>query len=542
MAQERYADLILVNARVRTLEASNPVADFVAVKQGRVIGGGGVEEADQFKGPGTKEMDCQGHTLLPGFIDAHCHLFALASTLRSVDCRRDSASSISEIVEAIKRRAETTLPAINSGHLPVSFPESTALPTGIQGQIRWIRAFGYDEFYLREKRHPTKWDLDRAAPFHPVRLDHRGGHASVLNSRALELLNINRDTADPPDGIIVRDEGSGEPTGVLFEMNRYISSCSGVSRDESSFLEGIRMANGLLISKGVTSIQDAGPENDAHRWLRFQELKDRGLLTPRVSVMAGESHLKSFADLGQEPGFGGDTLRLGAVKIVLTLTTGTLSPDVEELRRVVLLAHERGFQIAIHAVEEEAVEAVADALIYAQSALPRQDARHRVEHCSECPPRIVQKLKAGGALVVTQPSFIYHVGEKYLSLVEERLLPHLYPVGSLTRAGVPVAAGSDAPVTYPDPLLSIYSSVARRTSDGSSVSASQAVPLDAALKLHTLGGAFASFEESTKGSIAVGKLADLALLDGDLTAVEPEGIRGINPLMTIVGGEVVWQR
>ena len=541
MVQNPDADLLLVNARVRTLEALIPAADFVAVRSGVIIGVGGVAEADQFKGPGTMEIDCQGHTLLPGFIDAHCHLFALASTLRGVDCGRDKAGSIPEIVETIKRRAESTLPAVNTGHIPVSIPGSAAPPSGIQGQTAWIRAFGYDEFYLREKRHPTRWDLDRAARLHPIRLDHRTGHACVLNSMALHLLNINRDTADPPDGIIQRDEGSGEPTGVLFEMSGYIGGQVGVSSDESSFLEGIKRANGLLLSRGVTSIQDAGPQNDAHRWLKFHELKDRGLLIPRVSVMAGESHLKSLADLGLKPGSGDEQLSLGAVKIVLTLTTGALSPDKEELRRVVMRAHELGFQVAIHAVEEEAVDAAAEVLIYAQLALPRPDARHRVEHCSECPPSIVQKLKAGGALVVTQPSFIYHSGARYLSLVEERLLPHLYPVGSLTRAGVPVAAGSDAPVTYPDPLLSIYSSVTRRTSDGSSVSASEAVPLDAALKMHTLGGAYASFEESTKGSIAVGKLADMVLLDGDPVAVDPEDLKNIDVVMTMVGGEVVWQ-
>ena len=517
MAQERHADVVLSNARVLTPVRSRPHG-FVAVKGGKILGVGDAEEASGFKGPRTREIDCHGMALVPGFNDAHCHLMALASSLRGVDCRPDRTNSISQIVETISRRAEVTPPG------------------------GWIRAFGYDEFYVAEKRHPTRWDLDRAAPAHPLRLDHRTGHASVLNSRALDLLNISRDTSDPADGVIERDEASGEPTGVLFEMGDYIRRGTEAYRDEEGFLEGVRKANELLLSRGITSVQDASPGNDFHRWQSFRGLKEEGYLTPRVTIMAGASHLQSFLDVGLTPGCGDDALRVGAVKLMLSLATGALQPHREELMEVVLRAHERGFQLAFHAVEEEAVEAAADALLNAQATLPLSDARHRIEHCSECPPGVLQKLKACRALVVTQPAFIYHNGEKYLSLVDERLLPYLYPVGSLTMYGIPVAAGSDAPVSYPDPLLSICSAVTRRTKGGPDLFPSQAISVRVALKMHSISGAYASFEEKKKGSIEVGKLADLVLLEKDPTALEPEGIKEIKVMMTMVGGDVMWQR
>ncbi len=531
MARERHADLVLSNARVLTMEPEKPRAEYVALKGGRILGAGDKEQASHFKGPRTRDIDCQGMTLVPGFNDAHCHLMALASSLRGVDCGPDKAGSIAQVVKRIGERAE-------------------GVPPG-----KWIRAFEYDEFYLAERRHPTRWDLDRATPLHPVRLDHRTGHASVLNSRALDLLGISRHTPDPMDGVIERETG-GEPTGLLFEMGDYIRRGAGTGTDQDAFLEGIKEANGLLLSVGVTSIQDASPGNDFHRWQTFRSLKETGHLVPRVTVMAGASHLQSFRDAGLGPGLtpgsGDEALRLGAVKVMLGLTTGALHPSQAELMEIVTLACESGYQLAFHAVEEEAVEAAANALIEAQkeaqrilpfsNASHRANARHRIEHCSECPPHLVDKLKIAHALVVTQPSFIYHNGEKYLSLVEDSLLPHLYPVGPLVAAAIPVAAGSDAPVTRPDPLLGIYSAVTRRTRGGPALFPANAVSVEDALRMHSVNGAYASFEEKEKGSIATGKLADLVLLDLDPTMVEPERIRELKVMMTMVGGEVAWQR
>ena len=518
MAPGRHADLLLANARLPTVQPGVGKDWFVAVQGNIILACGALEDASQFKGPHTREVDCQGMALIPGFNDAHLHLLALASSLRGVDCHPEGAGSLTAIVEAIGHRAAGTAPG------------------------SWIRAFGYDEYYLAERRHPTRWDLDRAAPYHPVRLDHRTGHATVLNSRALELLGVARDTPDPPDGVIERDHSSGEPTGVLFEMAGLLRRATVNRGDRSGFLEGIREANKLLLSRGITSIQDAGPGNDARRWRTVKELKEGGHLAPRVTLMAGASHLQSFVEEGLTPGSGDHNLRVGAAKLMLSFTTGTMRPAREELRELVRRCHGMGFQLAIHAVEEEAVDAAAEALLEAQSTEYRPQARHRIEHCAECPPSLVGKLRAARALVVTNPCFLYHSGEKYLSLVDRRLLPHLYPAGALARAAVPLAAGSDAPVTSPNPLLSIYAAVTRTAKDDSAVAPSQAVTVEVALEMHTYGGAYASFEEGRLGSVAAGKLADLTLLDRDPTALAPEEIREVQVMMTVVDGQVMWER
>ena len=509
-------NLVLENAHVLTLDPRLPVAKFVAIEGDRIAAVGDMSKRRNLSAPGARRIDCQSMTLVPGFNDAHLHLLAFASTFGRVDCRPGMVRSIAQIVEAVGQRADRTPP----------------------GQL--VRAYGYDEFYLEEGRHPTRWDLDQASIAHPIRLDHRTGHASVVNSPVLALLDIGRETPDPMDGVIERDETTGEPTGLLFEMSKYLQPLrEPASSDE--FFSGIQEANSLLISKGITSVQDATPENDLARWRVFQELKGQCHLAPRVSMMAGAPYLDSFLKEGLSPGCGDSAIRIGAVKVLLSLTTGSLQPCQEELAQIVARVHEGGFQIAIHAVEREAVEAAAEALLNAQQARPRPKVRHRIEHCSECPPHLVRKVALSRSIVTTQPAFIHHYGAKYLSQTDEQLVPYLYPIRSLHMAGVPLAAGSDAPVAVPDPILSIYTAATRTMQDGQAFPGDQQVSAHDALRMHTLGGAFASLEERYKGSIQVGKLADLVLLTADPTGIEPDAIRDIGVAMTMIGGGVVWE-
>ncbi len=488
---------------------------MVAVTEGRIAWVGDATELPRLKASSAKVIDCQGMTLVPGFIDAHCHLLALASSLTGLDCGPDRVNSISQLIETISRYAQET-------------------PGG-----EWIRAYGYDEIMLEERRHPDRWELDAAAPYNPVRLQHRTGHACVLNSRALSAVGITKDTPDPSDGVIVRDDATGEPTGLLLEMHRYLKEHLAEQRDEEQLLQGVNRANDLLLSVGVTSVQDAGHSNDYDRWCALSRLKHEGHLTPRVTMMLGADNLKSAVELGFAPGFGDEDINIGSIKIMLTLTTGTLQPAEAELREIVQKVHCQGFQLAVHAVEQEAVERATETIAQAQRDHPRPDSRHRIEHCSECPPALAEKLNRCGAVVVTQPAFIYFNGQKYLSEVEEGMLPHLYPLGTLAKQGVRLAAGSDAPVTYPKPLLGIYAAATRRTSAGHILSPGQGLSVKEALRMHTIGGAYASFQEGTKGSIQVGKLADMVLLTHDPTAIKPCGIKDIEVVMTMVGGRVV---
>jgi len=509
-------DILLRNATVITLDPVMPRASWVAIDQGKIVGVG-TGEPTVAAGGFTRIIDCQGGTLIPGFNDAHCHVLATAGALLSVDCSPASVSSIEEIQQKLRER---------SSYVP---------------RDTWIRGTGYNEFYLQEKRHPTRWDLDQAAPDHPVRLLHRSGHAMVLNSRALDLASIHGDAQGPPGGVIERQEGTGAPTGLLLEMNDYLDGViPPLSHEEMEI--GVGQFNEQCLALGITSLQDATPGNNHERWKFFDRLKEQGLLTPSVTFMMGASYLTQFLEEGFTFGYGPQGLRLGAVKIMLTMTAGSLRPSRDELRRLVRKAHFVGFQVAIHAVEAEVVEEAADAINFAIGDNVINELRHRIEHCSECPPHLIEKLVRNGITVVTQPGFLYHNGERYLADVPGDRLPWLYPIGSMMAWGIPLAASSDAPVIPMNPLTGIYAAATRRTESGGAVLPDEFVRVEDALCMYTLGSAYASFEEHIIGSVEAGKRADLVLLDRDPIVVGLEGIKDIRVLMTMVRGEVVFER
>ncbi len=517
--------MLLVNARVVTLEPAQPRAEAVAVRGETIVAVGSLGEAARLAGPDAKVIDCQGRTLVPGLIDAHCHLFATASSLQGLPCGPDNVSNIRELQAAVQRRAAET-------------PRES-----------WIRGFGYDDLALEEARHPNRWELDEAAPGHPVRLDHRSGHAVVLNSMALRLAGIHRDTPDPVDGVIEREAGSGEPTGLLLEMGPFLRQRLGRLRDGKDADEGIARLGRLLLSHGITSVHDAGFNNSPDRWRAMASLQASGLLPCRVTMMAGAGHLGDFLASGWKWGHGDHWLRMGHVKIMLSLTTGAMQPDVEELGRMVEEAHRAGFPVAVHAIEEEAVAAAAQVFKENSGSARLLEAKDRIEHCAECPPELADQVEGSGAMVVTQPGFVFHHGHRYRERVDPRLLDSLYPVAGLHRRGVDVAFGSDSPVIDPNPWPGIYSAVTGLCADGRTVSGedfahgcqSNGVSLETALRMYTIAGARADGTQDVKGTIKPGKLADLVLLDQDPIAMEEEGLKDVRPVMTIVGGRVAWE-
>ena len=366
-----------------------------------------------------------------------------------------------------------------------------------------------------------------------MRLDHRTGHASVLNSPALTVLGITRDTPDPVDGVIDRDAATNEPTGLLFEMSRHLSPLSKTAPVDRQ--QAISLANQQLLSQGITSVQDAGADNSPERWHVLRKLKQDGSLTPRLTVMRGAHRLEEFEHAGLTPSGNDHAASLGAVKVMLSYTTGQAQPAPEGLRSLVERVHRAGHQLAIHAVEREAVELAASCLLQAQRQWPRSDARHRIEHCCECPPETAAMLAEARAVVVTQPAFAHAYGDRYLALTPSELHPHLYPLKRLHQHGIPLGAGSDAPVATPNPLRSIHAAHTRRTKYGTPFNPQQSLSLHDALQMETIGGAYAAFQEAQKGSIEAGKLADMALLSG-----EP-WVEGSEVMMTMVGGKVVWE-
>ena len=527
------ADLILANARVITLDPALPQADAVAIAGDTVLAVGSYADLIWFRHSRTEIIDCRGYTLIPGLNDAHCHLLATAAALTGLDCRPPAILSIAALQQAIRRRADTTPPG------------------------QWLRGYGLEPAALAERRYPTRWELDAVSPNHPVRLEHSSGHAAVLNSQALRLAGIDAATPDPPEGIIRRDETTGEPDGILLEMSPWLRDKLGNTRSPAELAASVSRLSQKLLSYGITSVQDAGPHNSPAHWQTFQSLTQAGHFRPRLTLMAGASNLNRFANAGLSWGSGDDYLRLGHAKIMLTLTTGAMQPGPQELAELVAAAHSLGFPVAIHAVEREIVAAVASlpaishpippAPIPGTPAVPSQPIpRNRIEHCAECPPQLLPDLRRSGLTVVTQPGFIYWRGESYRERVAPELLPHLYPLSALSQAGIPLAFSSDAPVIDPSPWPAIYSAITRRTAAG------QPLPWDhsgisdpgltvaKALCAYIQGGAWAEGTETRKGSIKPGMLADLVLVATDLTRANAAAIRDTQARLTLIGGKVVW--
>ena len=501
------------NAAAITMDAQCPQANTVLVEGDRIVWVG--DERDAPPTRADRVIDCAGATLLPGLSDAHIHLLAYVANLRHMDCSRRTVSSISDLQRLIGSQAQTA-------------------PAG-----RWLRGVGYDEFHLTEKRHPTRHDLDPAAADHPVRLDHRSSHACVLNSRGLREVGITADTPDPVDGVIVRDD-SGEPTGLLLEMNSYVSRRT-PQQNESTLRQSADEACRQLLAWGVTSLQDATPGNGPEQWDILLRLTQVGAIRQRLTFMPGIRHLQQFATDGLTHNMGGSTMTLGPAKLVATLTTGALHPLEEEIRRMVHEAHQAGSPVAVHAVEQEAIMTVTRVLKEASSDSRISPYRDRIEHCSEATPDVLRQLTGAGLTVVTQPGFLYESGERYRAEVPPELQPWLYPLNALRQAGVPLAAGSDAPVASPNPWQGIYAAVTRRDSSGLALHSEQSISMEEALPLWTSGAAYAAGEEQTWGMLRPGMLADLVLLDRDVTRTPPEDLLTCPVAITIVGGDVVWK-
>jgi predicted amidohydrolase YtcJ len=497
------------------MDPRRPRAQAVAVEGERILAvGSDAEIRRQARSANAEVIDCRGRAVLPGFIDAHCHVLAYAASLLAVDCSPDAVSSIGDIQAAVRRQAEVT-------------------PAG-----RWIRAVGYSEVDLAEGRHPTRWDLDVAAPEHPVRLIHRSGHGCVLNSLALRLCGIGMETEEPPGGYMERDAASGEPSGLLLEMNELVDRVvPPLSWDELA--EGLRLASERFLAAGITSIVDASHTNGPPEWELLRRLRQEGHLLPRLTAMVGYEHREAAARWKEKEGSGG-SVELGAAKIVIKELGEEIYPEEDALAEMVWQAHAQGWQVSIHAVEERAVAAAAGALSRALAQLPRQNHRHRIEHCGVCPPPLVEQIATAGLMVVTQPSFLYYNGDRYLRQVPSQRQPDLYPLRSLLVAGVRLAAGSDCPVVGPEVVAGLYGAVARRSKGGQGVGGEESISIEEALRLYTTAAAYASFAEGERGSIAPAGLADLVVLSDDPMACGAGELLALRAQMTIVGGQVVW--
>lgn len=508
------ADLILHNARVVTWDAAQPYADLVAIRGERILAIGSRDDLGRFQGPGTRLIDCEGGAVLPGINDAHCHPLALAVALLSVDCAPEAVRDIAGIVAAIQQRVAQT------------------------AEDEWIRAAHYDEFHLREKRPPTARELDQAAPRHPVILMHRTAGHCVLNSLGLQRASITRDTPDPPGGTIGRDPVTGEPSGLIIGRNAQVDAAlPPICAEELS--RGMKLATGQFLAHGITSLQDTGWNNGLRHWQEWRRLIEGGAAVCRVSLLMGIDALDELREAGLSMDAGDSRLRIGGIKLALDESTGCAAPPQEDINRLALRAARAGFSVALHVSDVPMLESSLAAIQYVSRQLPEAGGRFRLEHCTICPPTLLLKARACRAIVVAQPSFLRYMGQPYLEQATPQQAGWFLPLGSLRRWGVRVALSSDAPLVPCNPWIGIDTAMSRRTDSGQTLASREGVTLLEALEMYTHGGAQAAFESDRKGRIGPGLLADLMVLDRDLTRTEPGEIKELRVIRCLIGGKVV---
>lgn len=477
------ADSILLG-HVRNGGRASDSGDAVAIVGDRIARVGDRRELLEMRGPHTRIFEAPNGAIVPGFVDAHVHLVALARRACEVDCSKHRARSIVEIQELLLRAAH-------------------AQPAGT-----WIRAFGYDEAFLAEKRPPTVADLDAAVPNHAVRLLHRTGHAVVLNGLAWHRLGMPRREVVYEPGALLKDKLPAADPG---ETGRLLQRAS---------LE--------LAAAGITMAHDPTPGQQEADVAALREWVREGTIRQRVVA---------YGDLGSFQGRREDAGRRfvhAGVKIVV----GEGS-EPEEVADAVAEGDRALAQVALHAVEGGPLVIALDALRRLGAERVRER-RHRIEHAALCPQALSRELAGVGATVVTHPDFLRLFGEKYESELAPEEYDALYPLRSLLDAGVTVALGSDAPVGVARPLAGMAAAATRVTAQGSKLGGAQAVSIAEALSLHTRAGAAAAGLETVLGSIKPGQLADLVLLDADPLAIPPEEVASIHVRATLVGGEVAW--
>ena len=546
-AEEFFVDLVVLNANVITIDANNPRSEAFAVLNGRIIAVGTTSEMKALIGKATKVIDAQGKTVTPGFNDSHLHprpIYPYESLHHAISLSPKSIKTMDELITALKEKAKIT-------------------PKG-----QWVRGSRYQDTKLG--RHPTRWDLDKASTEHPIRITHSSGHVSVVNSRVLETGEVTKETPDPPGGAIDRDK-DGVATGVMWEGPAFERASRGSakfptpSREEE--VKGFRLCIDYFLSNGITSIHDAST-----RWSKirlYQDALEAGQpIRVTMMIRGGERWgisqiLRDFKKLNIREEFGNNRLRVGPVKIThgnsLSGRTCWLNepyvnrPDgktdyygvrpgrsQEELDKLIFEIHEAGFSPAVHANGDREIDMVLDAFEKALRKLPKEDPRFRIEHCSVVNPRILKRIKDLGVVIVLH-SYIYEHGDKHEEYGEKRW-NWMHPNGSAVELGIPVAGSSDWSVSQAIPLLRIQSMVTRTSAEGKVYGPKQKVTAEEAIRIWTMGSAYASFEEDIKGSIEVGKLADFVILSADPTKVDPFTIKDIKVEKTIIGGKIAYKR
>ncbi len=533
-SQSTSADLVINNANIHTMDAKRTIASSIAMLNGKIIAVGSDADTKSLIGPKTRVINAGGKLVIPGFNDAHVHFMGTGEQLSSVDLR--SAKSPEEFVQRIKDFA-------------------AKLPKG-----RWILGGQWDHENWTPNNLPTAAMIDAVTPNNPVFINRLDGHMAVANSLAIKLARVNKDTKDVVGGMIVRD-AAGNPAGVFKD-----AAMSLVQKviPEASFdqkLESAQAASEYAASLGVTSVQDMSAGTDIGV---YQELLRQGKLKTRVYGCTYLKDYKLIANTGIRYAFGGAFLRVGCLKGYADGSLGSTTawffdPYLDDpktsglpreavsdgsMKQNIVEADKAGLQVYIHAIGDRANSTILDYYENAEKVNGPRDRRFRIEHAQHLRQQDIPRFGKLKVVASMQPLHIIDDGRWAGKRLDEKRLKGTYAFRTLLDSGAVLAFGSDSPVASMNALWGIYAAVTRRTLDDKNPNGwipEQKITVDEAVRGFTYGSAYAEFQDKWKGTLEVGKIADLIIVSDDIFKIDPIKIGSAKVLTTIVDGKVVFE-
>ena len=533
---EGKADLILSGGPIWCGLAAG-FAEALAVQDGLVLAAGRASDVAMLAGPATRRLELRGRLAIPAFHDAHMHLMSLGRRAKALDLTPGAVGTVAEIVALVAARAQATAPG------------------------GWITGSGYDHDRLAGKRHPTRWDLDRAAPDHPVWLGRCCGHMGVANSAALRLAGIDRDTPNPPGGVIVRE--NGEPTGLLQERAQEALKDVMPEPSLAEQVEAIELAGRRCLSYGIGSVMDAcvgmiGGWSDV---VAYETAEREGRLPVRMTMALGGGPAGIAEEAfgrGYVTGKGSGRLRVGPVKFFTDGSAGGCTAAMSkpytngelgvlifsdrELDEMVGHYHHRGYQVAVHAIGDAAIDQTLRSFDRACADGTCSHRRHRIEHCGFIDDRQMAEMQRLGLIPAPQPVFVRDFGDTYLNVLGEERSAACYPMARWQRRGLKPAMSSDTPVSDVNPFVNLYAALARTTLGGEILGAEECLTLAEALSAYTENGAHACGVDDRLGTLAAGRVADIAVLNRDPFRGSVADLMGTEADLTLLEGRVVFDR
>ncbi len=524
-----------INGKIYTVDKNLSIAQAVIVQNGKIIFVGSNSNAKKIIDDKTEIIDLNGKLMLPGFIDNHTHFISGGFYLLGLDLRH--AKSTSEFKSTLKNYVETH-------------------------QGKWITSGNWDHEAWETKELPTKEMIDSFSQNTPIFIDRFDGHMALANSYALKLAGITKSSISPDGGTIVKDPQTGEPTGILKDnAMSLIYSIIPEATEEENYSAGLSALEEAK-KNGVTSIQDITYKKDL---ITYQKLEKENKLTCRIYTRLPIADYKNLVDAGIQQNFGSDKIKLGSLKAFADgslgsstawffekynqdTTTYGLPMDIVTnglLEKWATDADKNKLQISIHAIGDRANSYLLDLFTKIENKNPNWDRRFRIEHAQHVKKEDIERFAKLNVIVSAQPYHCIDDGVWAAKRIGNERIKDAYPFKSFLDAGVKLCFGSDWTVAPLNPIWGIYAAVTRRTLDDKNPDGwipDQKISVEDAIKCYTINNAYAAFEENVKGSIELGKLADLVVLNEDILSIDPANIKNVKVDMTVFNGNIIFQR